>query len=106
MTELVIKAGFVILLIIVGIILYKIGNAIWGKTNRGGKRLVLFAIGLGAIAMSVAMFCCIDFKSPKELFLLCLAAVFGVAGLWVLLVSLFSKPKELDKKFDNIIDSL
>lgn len=92
MNELVIKAAPLILIIMTGIILYKMGDAIWGKTNRGGKRLVLFAIGLGAIAMSVAMFCCIDFKSPKELFLLCLAAIFGVAGLWGLLVSLFSKP--------------
>lgn len=93
MNELVIKAAPLILIIMTGIILYKMGDAIWGKSNRGAVLcLVLFAIGLGAIAMSVAMFCCIDFKSPKELFLLCLAAIFGVASLWVLLVSLFSKP--------------
>ncbi len=105
MTDIVAKVGFFIALIIIGFLLYKIGNFIWGKPCRGGKRLVLFVLGVGLGALSIAIMKAIDLNTAKEWFLLGVSLMLALGCLWVLFCCIFSRPKELDKQFDNILDS-
>jgi len=104
MTKIMIKIGLFLAAILIGFLLYKLGNYIWGKPNRGGKRLVLFVLGAGALALFGSLVYTVDSKSGEDVFLFCLGICGILFGLWLLFVSFFFKPKELDKQFNDLID--
>jgi hypothetical protein len=106
MNELVAYLGIVIL----GILVFALGNLLLGKKKNGGKRFVIFLAGafltgLGAMIILVAS----KAGDWSEAFTWCLsvAGLFGLLiGIWLVASSVKATNEKIEKVFDSILGGL
>ena len=97
-------------IVIVGFILYLAGNFLFGHNNSGGKRMIIFFVGIIAVGLGVIM-TLIPLKAGEwnEWFTYCIFA-FGVIstffGLAALLSSVCAGKEKIDHLFDKITDGI
>jgi hypothetical protein len=101
---------FFAIILSAGGLLYFLGNWLFGAANNGGKRLLLFIIGVLVSAMGGGV--CVGFVMYEAHWTLSvvLALIFGSAflffGLYLINMSFFASRDGIAKLFDQVISGL
>ncbi len=93
-------------IIVVGALLFYVGNVVIGKKNRGGKRLVVLVAGLimaGIGALLVRVVYDGDFTQWYIWLFLVFGLCGGFAGLLFVYIALLGKNKTLDEAFRRVL---
>lgn len=84
-----------------GAILFLIGEAVFGDKIKGGKRLVLFAVGATLAALGVTIFQVFHFRLESWLPMV-FGALFLIGGVAFALMSIRAPNHTIDKCFKGI----
>jgi hypothetical protein len=92
--------------ILIGTLLFYVGNVVIGKNNRGGKRLVVLVAGLimaGIGALFVRVIYDGDFTQWYPWVFLVFGLCAGFAGMSFIYIALLGKNKTLDEAFRRVL---
>lgn len=97
-------------IVVVGFVLYLAGNFMFGQNNSGGKRMIIFFVGVIAIGLGAIM-ALIPLKAGEwnEWFTYCIFAfgiISAIFGLAALLSSVCAGKETIDHLFDKITDGI
>lgn len=96
-----------VFIVIVGVILYRIGNLLLGRKGEGGKRLILCLAGLFICAFSVCVFWLII---PAQLSQWIPWSIFGLAfaigGIALVGLSVFASNEAIRRYFSRFLDGI
>lgn len=93
-------------IIVVGALLFYVGNVVIGKKNRGGKRLVVLVAGsimAGIGALLVRVIYDGDFTQWYPWVFLVFGLCAGFAGISFIYIALQGKNKTLDEAFKRVL---
>ena len=100
---------FCLVLILIGSLLYLLGNWIFGKPARGGKRFVLFSSGIamGLLAVGSIQFAAQSDTAPGvKVIAFCFGVGFGIFAVSSVLCSVLASNQRVEKWFEAIFNGL
>jgi hypothetical protein len=97
-------------ILVAGVILFLAGNYLFGHNNSGGKRLIIFVVGILAVGLGAIM-TLIPLKAGEwnEWFTYCIfgmGIIFTGSGFVLLLSSICAGKEKIDRVFDKITDGI
>ena len=90
-------------ILLAGLLLYWVGNRIFGLHNRGGNRLIAFATGIASILFGSAILMAFvrdEHSANREIIILC--PIFCLLGVYLMYMSL----KANNKKIKAVVEDM